>query len=317
MNEEEKIERSATGPSGQTIGDPQGPAGRQQPEEIIAADEIVMPETEIQETENTKPKTDQMEVHHHPQLHHKPKPWKEYFLEFIMIFLAVTLGFFAESFREHLVENKKEKEIISALFSDLEKDTANLNNIIYRYMPEHSSREDSAAFYIDNLPIKENERKITLALINATNWNFYSPPQVSLEILKNAGTFNLVKDEHIKAEIVNFNGLINTYSNYSQFTLAAEHAIDTATAGIIRRAPLRSIINMVYNKTNAQYGSITDSDLPPGSLLKTYNKDRFLNFIVKMDAMDYLLHDLLGLYQQILKQEIILLDALQKEYHLE
>jgi hypothetical protein len=39
-----------------------------------------------QETEN-------MEVHHHPDLHHKPKPWKEYFLEFLMIFLAVTMGF--------------------------------------------------------------------------------------------------------------------------------------------------------------------------------------------------------------------------------
>lgn len=32
-----------------------------------------------------------MEVHHHP--HVKEKKFKEYFLEFIMIFLAVTLGF--------------------------------------------------------------------------------------------------------------------------------------------------------------------------------------------------------------------------------
>jgi hypothetical protein len=43
-----------------------------------------------------------MEVHHHPQLEHKPKPWKEYLLEYIMIFLAVMTGFFAESYREHL-----------------------------------------------------------------------------------------------------------------------------------------------------------------------------------------------------------------------
>ena len=39
-----------------------------------------------------------MEVHHHP----KPgkKNFKEYFLEFLMIFLAVSLGFFAEQIRE-------------------------------------------------------------------------------------------------------------------------------------------------------------------------------------------------------------------------
>jgi hypothetical protein len=258
-----------------------------------------------------------MEVHHHPQLHHRPKPWKEYILEFLMIFLAVTMGFFAESFREHLVANQKEKEIISALYSDLKKDTANLNNIIYRYMPEHSAWEDSAESYINALSVKENERKIALALINATNWNFYSPPQVSLEILKSSGTFNLVKDEKIKAEIVNFNGLVNTYINYSQFTLVAEHAMDTMTAGIVTRGSLRSIIAMVYNKTNAQYGSITESDLPPGQLLKTYDKNVYLNFIKKLDVMDYLLHDLFGLYEKILAEEITLMKILEKEYHLE
>jgi len=35
-----------------------------------------------------------MEVHHHPDLHHRKKKFKEYVLECLMIFLAVTLGFF-------------------------------------------------------------------------------------------------------------------------------------------------------------------------------------------------------------------------------
>ena len=47
-----------------------------------------------------------MEVHHHPDLHHKKKNFTEYFLEFLMIFLAVTLGFFAENVREHFDEEK-------------------------------------------------------------------------------------------------------------------------------------------------------------------------------------------------------------------
>jgi hypothetical protein len=44
-----------------------------------------------EESLETKPTN--MEVHHHPDLHHEKKKWKEYFLEFLMIFLAVTLGF--------------------------------------------------------------------------------------------------------------------------------------------------------------------------------------------------------------------------------
>lgn len=38
-------------------------------------------------------KTHKMEVHHHPDLHDKKKHWQGYFLEFLMIFLAVTMGF--------------------------------------------------------------------------------------------------------------------------------------------------------------------------------------------------------------------------------
>lgn len=51
-----------------------------------------------------------------------------------MIFLVVSMGFFAESYREHLVDKRKEKEIITALFNDIKKDTGNLNTIITRYL---------------------------------------------------------------------------------------------------------------------------------------------------------------------------------------
>jgi len=66
-----------------------------------------------------------MEVHHHP--HVEKKGFKEYFLEFLMIFLAVTLGFFAESFREHLVNKEKENHYIQSLISDLGADTLGLH----------------------------------------------------------------------------------------------------------------------------------------------------------------------------------------------
>jgi hypothetical protein len=63
-----------------------------------------------------------MEVHHHP--HVEKKNFKEYFLEFLMIFLAVTLGFFAENIREGIVDNDKEIHYIKSLAADLNKDKA-------------------------------------------------------------------------------------------------------------------------------------------------------------------------------------------------
>src|SRR6476620_2575759 len=86
------------------------------------ADEIISSKDTESINQNQESKT--MEVHHHPDLHHKPKKWKEYFLEFLMIFLAVTMGFFAESFREHLSDRSKEKEYIKSMVEDLETDSA-------------------------------------------------------------------------------------------------------------------------------------------------------------------------------------------------
>lgn len=60
-----------------------------------------------------------MEVHHHPDLHHKEKNFKEYFLEFLMIFLAVTMGFIAESVREHFSETKTAHEYLESYRNDL------------------------------------------------------------------------------------------------------------------------------------------------------------------------------------------------------
>jgi hypothetical protein len=56
-----------------------------------------------------------MEVHHHPDPNHKRKNFREYFLEFLMIFLAVTLGFFAENLREHFAYSNKQKIYINGL----------------------------------------------------------------------------------------------------------------------------------------------------------------------------------------------------------
>ena len=69
-----------------------------------------------------------MEVHHHPDLHHEKKPWKEYILEYIMIFLAVTTGFFAESLRENMTSKEHVAQLCTGLVQELKIDTASLGS---------------------------------------------------------------------------------------------------------------------------------------------------------------------------------------------
>lgn len=73
-----------------------------------------------------------MEVHHHHG-HHQPghkKTWKDYFSEFLMLFLAVSLGFFVENMRDHYIEHERAKEFAGSLLSDLKEDTAALTAAI-------------------------------------------------------------------------------------------------------------------------------------------------------------------------------------------
>ncbi len=69
-----------------------------------------------------------MEVHHHAHHSHGKKTWKEYFWEFLMLFLAVFCGFLAENIREHKIENQRAGEYAMLLVKDLENDTTALQS---------------------------------------------------------------------------------------------------------------------------------------------------------------------------------------------
>ena len=68
-----------------------------------------------------------MEVHHHS---HKPKNWKEYITEFIMLFAAVTLGFFAENLREHSIISHRIEQNKLAILKDLENDAVTIDSLL-------------------------------------------------------------------------------------------------------------------------------------------------------------------------------------------
>ncbi len=64
-----------------------------------------------------------METHIHKGHHEGPKKFKAYFLEFLMLFLAISLGFLSENVRESYADRAKEKEYMKGVIEDLKKDT--------------------------------------------------------------------------------------------------------------------------------------------------------------------------------------------------
>ena len=80
-----------------------------------------------------------MEVHHHS---HKPKNWKEYITEFIMLFAAVTLGFFAENVGEHQIVIERKDQNLLAMVQDLKRDSVQLEQRIIEYTKAIKTFED-------------------------------------------------------------------------------------------------------------------------------------------------------------------------------
>lgn len=173
------------------------------------------------EIENPKSETP-MEVHHHPQLDHKPKPIKEYLLEGLMIFIAVMMGFIAENVREDITNHEHAHQLVEQLVRDLKADTSSLN-----YAYEGESRilvSNNTLFSLLQQPLATVDTKKLLKM--ATNSDSMFPFHAT------GGAIGAIKAElHLKqfsnSKIISFFGdyearidLLHTIQN---ITLQYQH----------------------------------------------------------------------------------------------
>ena len=255
-----------------------------------------------------------MEVHHHP--HVEKKSFKEYFLEFLMIFLAVTMGFFAENIREHFVEKKKEIKTIATFKNELQKDTARLNSIINVYIPAHNFWTDSAIKLINANKLRGNEKTVFKVITNACAWQVYSTPEIAMNILKNSGYYNLIENTELKKEILGYDVIIQNYSNYSNFISSVQHTVDTSTLSFFK---LNDVIYGLGKEYQASLKDgqffIADKDIPSDLIFKTYDKTVFLAFAARLEQITLLLNDITSHYHFIQDQEVKLLKSINKDYH--
>ncbi|HEV8505264.1 MAG TPA: hypothetical protein VGQ53_07695, partial [Chitinophagaceae bacterium] len=157
--------------------------------------------------------SDNMEVHHHPDVHHRPKKWKEYFLEFLMIFLAVLLGFIAENFREHLTERSKEKQYIDGFIRNLKDDTASLRQVIEFDRRQAKGVDSMLMLSHVNMAIDSNRKSFYYYVINyCYSSSSFKSNDVTLQQLKSTGDYRLIEKDHVADSLTKYDGDIrNVY----------------------------------------------------------------------------------------------------------
>jgi hypothetical protein len=154
-----------------------------------------------------------MEVHHHG---HLPKKWLEYITEFLMLFAAVTLGFFAENLREHYVEKEREEKFIEIVHEDLLSDINALKKIHERYQIR-IKREDTLINLLSNPNFERTNDLYYLARINSIR-EFFHPSKNGFQQLKNAGGLRLIENIEVIKKIQAYENSIEVMAEIQQLT---------------------------------------------------------------------------------------------------
>jgi len=152
-----------------------------------------------------------MEVHAHT--HTPRKKWTHYFWEFLMLFLAVTLGFFVENKREHYIEDNRADHLVGSLIKDLQKDTALLNWLDDFRLQKRKPRLDSFYGLLQMLPEKIDKKVFYPLFYSICEWYPFIQSSGTMNQLKNAGYLRYFSDNKLLEYISDYEFLIQDFKN--------------------------------------------------------------------------------------------------------
>jgi hypothetical protein len=151
-----------------------------------------------------------MEVHHHP---HAVKGFKGYFLEFLMLFLAVTLGFLAENMRENISDHKKETELIQSLIEDLKEDSATIK-IQLKISKERMLYSDSLIELVHEVNVLNKTADFYYYGRMTARWSSFSNNSRSIDEMENGGLFRVIRNNNVATFIMAYYAFIPQIKNY-------------------------------------------------------------------------------------------------------
>ena len=246
-----------------------------------------------------------MEVHAHT--HTARKKWTHYFWEFLMLFLAVTLGFFVENQREHYIEHQREVKFVKSLASDLNADIARLNDVVQlrdrRFLMLDSfvlllNKPDAASF--------GNYLYYYNSFATRTMAFRFTPVDGTMQQLKNAGNLRLIRKTNVSDSIMAYDvaSRAYVYGNQDEEEMVRSY---------------RDIAEGVFD--GRELNSMRDADnnvyMPSGNPALKLNADAIFRLNYRLHMLTVFNKTLRRDGKRMLQRATALLELLRKEYHLQ
>jgi hypothetical protein len=249
-----------------------------------------------------------MEVHHHPDI--RRKDFKEYVLEGLMIFMAVTMGFFAERLRENMAEHATEEEFIISMIEDAKTDISSIRKNIEANRLRVLKLDTLAnlCFNYDTSSGNDNN------LYNAMKYcirhpDFVTPVERTLSQLKNSGGMRLIEEPTASNCIINYDEVTKKMVNQQLYYELHLNVLIDAT---------EKIFNMKYFPLNLHtfkwengYDSI--------STAKLFNHDKIK--LIELGNKAKLFQGIVLFYitrlEETNQNALNLIETLKHEYHID
>ena len=299
MSNEENIEQGQEDGKTESPGEQSGVSSQESGGEAVALTEATNQTSAINTSEI---KT--MEVHHHPQL--EKKSFKEYVLEGLMIFLAVTMGFFAENIRENITDNEKEKVFIESFVEDLEADQ--------KYFEEQGIYFTARLQQLDSLIILLNTKE---RITNTNDFYYYGRLAVrytpvvlhtgTIDEVKNSGGLRLIRKKGLPKKLVEYYNQLPIIKEYEVRLMSIDEDYRRTFVDIIDPSALESNYSKIRGKVDKHI------DNPP---LRNYSKDDLAKLFGYAQYMRTLRSVIAGSEDDLKINGQQLLALIQKEYHL-
>jgi hypothetical protein len=235
-----------------------------------------------------------MEVHHHPNV--EKKGFKEYFLEFLMIFLAVTLGFFAENIRENISDKEHVQLLSEQLVNDLKKDTAALNkNILLETL---FTRKEDSLFYLLQQPIgKADLKKMQELILDCYNVTIFRASTGAITEIKKELNLKQLSKSKIMSYITDYESDLSRLQYMENYQQQNERQYtETFIIAHFTPANMRSALTSGFNNhvTDAQVRNLTQNDMTQLSVsledIEAYDKIFITNYSKTKETAERLMN---------------------------
>ena len=235
-----------------------------------------------------------MEVHHHP--HVEKKNFKEYFLEFLMIFLAVTLGFFAENIRENISDKEHVQLLSEQLVNDLKKDTAALNKNIS--LETLFTRKEDSLFYLLQQPIgKADLKKMQELILDCYNVTIFRASTGAITEIKKELNLKQLSKSKIMSYITDYESDLSRLQYMENYQQQNERQYtETFIIAHFTPANMRSALTSGFNNhvTDAQLRNLTQHEMTQLSVsledIEAYDKIFITNYSKTKETAERLMN---------------------------